>query len=176
MALKPTIYKFGINIANLDTDHYDAINITVAQHPSENVERMMARVVAFTLNAQDRLQFSKGLDEPDDADIWLRDYDDSIKLWIDVGEPSADRLKRVGRLADTTKVYAFNSKADTWWSQIANKVRDYKVEVYQFNNASIEALAAITERTMQLSFTITGESAYIAGDSGDVEVTWVQLQ
>jgi len=176
VALKPTIYKFGINIANLDTDHYDAINITVAQHPSESVERMMARVLAFTLNAQDRLEFSKGLDEPDDADIWLRDYDETVKLWIDVGEPSVDRLKKIARLSQTTKVYAFNSKADTWWSQTSNKARDFDVEIYQFESNAIEALAGITERTMQASVTITGESAYFAADSGDVEISWKRLQ
>ncbi len=176
MALKPTIYKFGIHIANLDTDHYDSINLTVAQHPSETVERMMARVLAFTLNADERLEFTKGLCEPDDADIWLKDYDETIALWVDVGEPSLDRLKRSARMSRSTKVYAFNSKADTWWQQIKNKAHEFDVEIYQFDHTAIEQLASITARTMQASVTITGESAYFAADEGDVQISWQRLQ
>ncbi len=94
MALKPTIYKLNINLSDLDRDYYDTIDLTLAQHPSETLERMMARVVAFCINAEEHLKFTKGLSEIEEPDIWARTLDDQIALWIDVGEPDVERIKK----------------------------------------------------------------------------------
>lgn len=176
MALKPTIYKFRISLSDLNRNYYDSLNLTIAQHPSEKIERMMVRVLAYCINAQENLTFTKGLSAIDEPDIWVRTLDDQISLWIDVGEPAVDRIKKVCRLAEEVKIYCFNSKADVWWSQSQQKVNQLKASVYKFDWENIQALAALVERTMDMSISITGDSAYIATESGECEVSWLALQ
>jgi uncharacterized protein YaeQ len=176
MALKPTIYKLKITLADTDRDYYDTLNLTVAQHPSETLERMMARVLAFCLNAQEYLLFTKGLCAVEEPDIWARTLDDRISLWIDVGEPSVDRIRKATRLSPAVKIYSFNSKSDTWWAQGQAKFKELPVAVLQLPWASIQALAAMIKRTMNLAVTITGGTAYIASDLASCEVSWLSLQ
>ena len=175
MALKPTIHKFSISLSDLERDYYDSLNLTVAQHPSESAERMMVRMLAFCLNAQERLVFTKGLSETEEPDLWVKSLDDQIELWIDVGEPGLDRLKKASRQSQQTKVYSFNSKSPTWWQQLQLKRSKLPVTVYAFDWHSIQQFAGLLERTMVLSVTITGESAYIATERGECEVSWQQL-
>jgi uncharacterized protein YaeQ len=176
MALKPKIYKFKISLSDIDRDYYDTLNLTIAQHPSETLGRMMVRVLAFCINAQEQLAFTKGLCAVDEPDIWARTLDDQIALWIDVGEPSVDRIKKATRLSPVVKVYSFNSKSDVWWEQGRARFSELRVSVFRFQRESIQALAALLQRTMDLSVTITGDSAYVAAESGECEVFWVPLQ
>lgn len=176
MALKPTIYKLQITLADTDRNFYDTLSLTIAQHPSETLERMMARVLAFCINAQERLMFTKGLGAVDEPDLWARSLDDRISLWIDVGEPTVDRIRKATRLSPTVKVYSFNSKSDTWWSQGQAKFNELAVSVFQFQWGSIQALAALVKRRMDLSITITGDTAYVATEHGECEVSWIPLQ
>ena len=176
MALKPTIYKFRISLSDLNRNYYDSLNLTIAQHPSEKIERMMVRVLAYCINAQENLTFTRGLSEIDEPDIWVRSLDDKTLLWIDVGEPAVDRIKKVCRLAEEVKIYCFNSKADVWWSQSQQKTNQLKASVYKFDWDNIQALAALVQRTMDISVSITGNSAYVATESGECEVNWVVLQ
>lgn len=176
MALKPTIYKLKITLADVDRNYYDALNLTVAQHPSETLERMMARVLAFCINAQEYLSFTKGLSAVEEPDIWARTLDGRISLWIDVGEPTLDRIKKATRLAPAVKVYTFNSKSDAWWTQGQAKLSELTASVYQFPWGSMQALAALVKRTMELSVTITDDTAYVSAATGECEVSWVALQ
>ena len=177
MALKPTIYKLRISLSDLNRDYYDTLNLTIAQHPSETIERMMARVLAYCINAQEYLVFTKGLSAVEEPDIWARSLDDQILLWIDVGEPAVDRIKKATRISPSVKVYSFNSKSksDVWWEKGQAKFSQLKVSVYQFQWESIQSLASLVQRTMDFSLTITGESAYIATELGECEVLWVTL-
>ena len=176
MALKPTIYKYRISLSNLNQDYYDTLNLTVALHPSETVERMMVRVLAYCINAQEHLVFTKGLSEVDEPDIWVRSLDDKILLWIDIGEPSVDRIKKVSRHAEVVKIYCFNSKADVWWEQSSGKISQLNAYVCKFEWEEIKSLASLVQRTMDMSITITGDSAYVATESGECEVSWEVLQ
>ena len=176
MAIKPTIYKARISLSDLERDYYDSISLTIAQHPSETLERMMVRVMAFCINAQEGLVLTKGLDEVEQPDLWVRTMDEQTTLWIDVGEPSFERIKKACNVSRAVKVYTFNTKSDVWWSQGLSKFSRLDASVYQFPWESIEALAGLVKRTMDLSVTITGDSAYIAGESGEVEVSWKVLQ
>ena len=176
MALKPKIYKLRITLSDIDRDYYDALNLTVAQHPSETLERMMVRVLAFCINAQEQLAFTKGLCAVDEPDIWVRTLDDQLALWIDVGEPSVDRIKKATRLSPAVRVYSFNAKSDVWWEQGRSGFNELAVSVFRFQWENIQALAALVQRTMDLSITITGDSAYVAAESGECEVSWVPLQ
>ena len=176
MALKPTIYKLKITLVDTDRDNYDTLNLTVAQHPSETLERMMARVLAFCINAQEYLVFTKGLCAVEEPDIWACTLDDRISLWIDVGEPAVDRVRKATRLSEEVRVYSFNSKSDTWWEQGQAQFSEMPVSVFQFPWEDIQALAALVKRTMNLSVTISGDTAYVSADKGECAVPWVSLQ
>ena len=176
MALKPTIYKARIARSDLDRDLYDTLNLTIALHPSETLERMMVRVLAFCLNAQEGLQFTKGLSTPDEPDIMAPALDDKYSLWIDVGEPLPERIKKATRLARTVKVYSFNANSTVWWNQHQHKFSTLKAEVFQLPWEAVEALAAMAQRTMDFSLTVSDNTAYFSSDSGSCELPIVQLQ
>jgi len=176
VALKPTIFKFKIALSDLERNYYDALDLVIAQHPSETAERMMARVLAFCLNAQDRLEFTKGLSAIEEPDIWAKSLDEQMTLWLDVGEPAVERIKKATRISATVKVYSFNSKSDVWWEQNREKFSRLNVSVLRFHWESIQLLAGLSQRTMNLSVTITGDSAYLATESGECEVSWEPLQ
>ena len=176
MAIKPTIYKLRVSLSDLNRDYYDTLSLTIALHPSETIERMMARLLAYCINAQEHLSFTKGLSSIEEPDIWVRTLDDQIALWIDVGEPATERVKKASRLADKVSIYSFNSKSDVWWQQGESKFKQLKVSVFRFDWQSIQSLAALVERTMDFSVTITGDSAYVATQMGECEVAWDVLQ
>ena len=175
MALKPTIYKAKIVLSDLNRDYYDTLHLTIAQHPSETLERMMVRVLAFCLNAQPNLTFTKGLSTPDEPDIMARDLSDAVTLWIDVGEPAVERTKKAARIAKTVKVYSFNTKANVWWSQNGAGFQALNVDVYQFHWDDVKALLTLVERTMDFSITVSGETVYVSAAAGDREVNFVVL-
>lgn len=176
MALKPTIYKLKISLSDLNRNYYDTLNLIVALHPSETLERMMTRILAFCINASDNLVFTKGLSAVNEPDIWARTLDDQIALWIDVGEPSVDRIKKASRLASEVKIYCFNSKSDVWWAQAQTKLAKLKVSIFRFQWPVIQSAATLLQRTMDFSVTITGDSAYIATESGECEISCQVLQ
>jgi len=176
VALKPTIYKLRITLSDIDRNYYDTLNLTIAQHPSETLERMMARVLAFCINAQEYLVFTQGVCAAEEPDIWARTLDNQISLWIEVGEPSVDKIRKATGLSQTVKVYTFNSKSNTWWDQGREKINKLTASVFQFQWGSIQALAALVKRTMDLSVTITDDTAYITAEYGACEVSWVSLR
>jgi uncharacterized protein YaeQ len=171
MALKPTIYKARIALSDLDRNLYESLNLTIALHPSETLERMVARILAYCLNAQDNLIFCKGLSDAVEADLWARNLNDAIELWIDVGEPAAERIKKASRLAKAVKVYSFNSKSDTWWTQGQEEFTQLKAQWFQFPWPQVQALAATVNKTMDWSMTISENSIFVSTENGDVEVS-----
>ena len=176
MASNSKICKLTISLSDIDRHHYDTLNLTVAQHPSETVERMMVRILVFCINAREGLKFTKGLSAVDEPDIWARSLDDQLLLWIDVGEPSLERIKKASRIAREVKVYSFNRKSKPWWDAGRDKFTQLNASLYQFEWESIQALARLHQRTMQLSVTISGDSAYVATELGECEVAWVELR
>jgi uncharacterized protein YaeQ len=176
MAIKPTIYKLRIAISDFNRDYYDSVNLTVALHPSETLERMMVRIVAYCLNAQENLTFTKGLSKVEEPDIWVRTLDDLISLWVEVGEPAPERVKKSSRLAPEVKVYSFNSKSNTWWEQSKNKVSPFKnVQFYQLDWQQAQVLATFARRTMDWSLSISGDTVYIAAESQECELVISEL-
>jgi len=110
------------------------------------------------------------------SDIWARSLDDQLLLWIDVGEPTAERIKKASRMARVVKIYSFNRKSAPWREQGRDKFLQLKASFYRFEWESIQPLAALYQRTMQLSVTITGNSAHVATEPGVCEVPWAPLQ
>lgn len=171
MALKPTIFKFTIALADSDRNCYESLNITVAQHPSETIERMLVRVLAYCLHFEEHLEFTKDLSETDQPALCFRSLDGNLIHWFDVGEPGKDRLIKASRLARNVSVYSFNKKSDTWWKQLRNDIQPVSnISVYQFAWDSIQTLASFLKRTADLSITINRPSLYIAAENNQVEL------
>lgn len=175
MAIKSTVHKFRVSLNDLNREHYDTAELTVALHPSETTERMVVRVLAWCLNAQEGLVFCKGLSDVDEPDLWVRTLDDQTALWIDVGEPTADRVKRSSRLARSVRVYCFNHKAPTWWQNEGKAMQRHGADVFRFEWDAVVALAQTVERTGDWSVTISENSVYVNTSRGDVALELEQL-
>ncbi|MGK6308177.1 YaeQ family protein [Variovorax sp. DT-64] len=185
MALKSTIFKATLAVADIDHGYYADHALTLARHPSETDERMMIRLVALALNAhklQDvcqgdgTLAFGAGLSNPDEPDVWLRDFTGAVRLWIEVGQPEDKPVIKACGKADETIVYAFHHAAEIWWRGIENKLsRPQNLAVYRVPTAASQGLAALAQRSMQLQATIQ-EGTLMLGDgthSVDIEpVRW----
>ncbi|MEM6985213.1 MAG: YaeQ family protein [Pseudomonadota bacterium] len=175
MSLKSTVHKFRVSLNDLNREVFESADLTVALHPSETPERMVVRVLAWCLNAHSDLVFCKGLSDVDEPDLWLRALDDTVTLWIEVGEPTRERLKRASRLSDVVRVYSFNAKAPTWW-QLEHGARSASgSEVFQFDWPAVASLAALVERTNDWSVTISEQSLFVSTSQGDAALDLEQL-
>ena len=170
MALKPTINKMKTDLSDMDRDVYESLNLTIARHPSETLERMMARVLAYCLNVSDQLVFCKGLSDSDEPDLWCHSLDGKLELWIDVGEPAVERIKKATRIAEQVKVYCFNHKASTWWDINRQELEKLNASVFQVQWEDIQALAKLVERTVDASITITDGQVYVATERGECDL------
>ena len=117
MALKSTIYKIDLNVADMDRQYYGQHTLTLARHPSETDERLMVRLIGFALYATDTLIFGKGLSDDEEPDLWQKDLTGSIELWMDVGLPTEkDIRKACGRSKQVVVVLYGGRIADMWWA------------------------------------------------------------
>jgi len=171
MALKATIYKVELQIADMDRNHYAEHALTLARHPSETDERMMARVLMYALNAQEGIAFTRGLSEADEPEIWVKDLTGQITLWIDIGQPDEVRLRKAcGRAAQVIAV-CHSSSCDLWWGQVENKLtRLTNLTVLQLPAASSQALAALAERTMRLQCLVQDGEVWMSSDTRRIRV------
>ena len=170
MALKATIYKTELAIADMTRHYYQTHNLTLAQHPSETVERMMLRLVAFALCAHERLQFGKGISEDSEPDLWQHDYSGNIDLWIELGLPEDKLLRRASHRAKQGMVLAYGGTVvDKWWkdcSKVANELANLTVVAISADES--QALAALCQRTMQLQCTIQEGQMWFADSTHSV--------
>lgn len=176
MALKPTIYKFRIALSDLGQGYYDTLTLTVAQHPSETVERMLMRVLAYCLHASDSPEFTQGLCVPDQPDLWSRADNNTVQLWIEVGEPDPERIKKATRQARLVKVYSFNTKSRQWWTQHQAKFQSLPAQIYRCDWHELEAMAQLIDRTNELSITLSDDTIYLANERGHGELNVSRLQ
>ncbi|MBO9514390.1 MAG: YaeQ family protein [Variovorax sp.] len=186
MALKSTIFKANLAVADIDHGYYADHALTLARHPSETDERMMIRLAALALNAhqlQDvcqgdgTLAFGAGLSNPDEPDVWLRDFTGETKLWIEVGQPEDKPIVKACGKAGQVVVYAFNHAAEIWWRGIEGKLtRPTNLAVYRIPTAASQALAALAQRSMQLQATIQ-EGVLMLGDGANsIDIEPVRLK
>jgi len=181
MALKATIYKAQLAIADMDRGVYADHNVTIARHPSEADERMMIRLLAYALNVtaddnKGKLEFAKDLWDVDEAALWHKDYTDQILHWIDVGQPDDKRLMRAAGRAERVTVYSFASSTPVWWKAIESKLtRAANLVVWQIEPAQSQALAKLANRTIQLQVTIQDGTVWMSTGSESVEITPIRL-
>ena len=181
MALKSTIFKANLAVADIDHGYYADHALTLARHPSETDERMMIRLAALALQAYQlqamcggdgQLAFGAGLSDPDEPDVWLRDFTGRARLWIEVGQPEDKPIIKACGKADQVVVYAFASSAEVWWRGIETKLtRPQNLQVWRIPTAASQQLAALAQRSMQLQATVQ-EGVLMLGDgerSVDIE-------
>jgi uncharacterized protein YaeQ len=172
MALKATIFKADLRIADMDRRYYSDHTLTIARHPSETDERMMVRLLAFAMHADEALLFGRRLSTDDEPDLWQKDLTGTIEIWIDVGLPDEKRVRRACGRARQVFVYSYGGRgAELWWDQVNAKLgRVENLSVISLPAASTQALATLALRNMQLQFTIQEGQIWISDKDKVVEV------
>jgi len=172
MALKSTIFKLELQIADLERNYYQNHALTVARHPSETDERMMVRVLAFAMRAGPALVFGKGLSSEDEPDLWRKDLTGAIELWIDVGLPDEKRVRRACGRSQQVLVLTYGGRvADIWWQQNqAALQRQDKLTVVNLSQEDTRALAALAERGLQLQCTLQEGELWLIVDGESIRI------
>ena len=175
MALKSTIFKADLSVADVDRGIYGDHALTLARHPSETDERMMVRLLAFALHAHERLEFGRGLSAEDEPDLFRRDLTGALEQWIDVGLPDEREVRKACGRAREVVVYAYGGRAAAlWWEKAAPTLaRQASLAVFELPQEATQALAALAERTMKLQFTIQDGHVFVT--EGERAVT-VELE
>jgi uncharacterized protein YaeQ len=178
MALKSTIFKANLSIADIDHGYYADHALTLARHPSETDERMMVRLVALALNAHQlsdmcngdgTLAFGAGLSDPEDPDVSLTDFTGAKRLWIEVGQPEEKPIAKACNKADAVVLYAFHHAAEVWWKGLEGKLaRLNKLQVWRIPSETSQSLAELAERSMQLQATIQEGALTLSSNLGTV--------
>lgn len=178
MAIKSTIFKADLQLADLDRGHFADYALTIARHPSETDERMMVRVLAFALNASSSLSFGRGLSTEDEADLLDIDPTGAIDTWIDVGLPDEKAIRRASNRAQRMVVLSYGGRgAEIWWQQTAPKVSGLRnLTVIALDPADSQGLAALAERTMRLQCTIQDGVVWLGGRDSHLEIAPRVLQ
>ncbi|MBU2954752.1 YaeQ family protein [Marinobacter sp. F3R08] len=156
MALKATILKAMLNIADMDRHHYADHHLTIAQHPSETDLRVMIRLLAFALNASDTLEFTKGLSTDDEPELWQKTLTGEIELWIELGLPEEDRLRKACNRASQVLLYTYGGRAVDLWREKhrASLARFDNLTIVDLPEAGTKALADLAARNMSFQVTI----------------------
>jgi uncharacterized protein YaeQ len=156
MALKSTVYKVDLQIADMDRNYYADHSLTLARHPSETEERLMVRILAFALYASEDLAFGRGLCVDDEPDLWRRDPTGAIELWLDVGLPDEKWVRKACNRAQRTVILSYGGRpAEAWWQQNRDKLaRLPRLDILGLSEDDSKAMAGMAQRSMRLQCTV----------------------
>lgn len=171
MAIKSTVFKATLSIANLDRNYYQDHSLTIARHPSETDERMMIRLLAYAYHASEYLVFTKGLSTDSEPELWQKSLSDEMQLWIDLGQPNEKRIRKACRRSLSVWVISYGGHAaDIWWEQNRNKLTRFEnLSVINLPTEATEELAGMVTRTMQLQCMI--QDGIISISNGKQHIT-----
>jgi len=162
MALPSTIYKASIELADIDRGVYESLQATVARHPSETEERLVARLLAYAVFHEAELAFSKGISATDEPDLWVQGGDGRVRLWVEVGLPEADRIIKASRHAERVALLACGKSLANWEQQHLPRLAGIaNITVISLDQAFINKLTALLGRSINWSITITEGSLYL---------------
>ncbi|MEQ5802086.1 YaeQ family protein [Halomonas sp. H10-9-1] len=178
MALKATIFKARLQIADMDRHYYGEHALTLARHPSETDERMMLRVLAFVRHAHEDLAFGRGVSTDDEPDLWIRSLSGEIELWIQLGQPDEREIRRACGRARQVVLYTYSGQgARIWWEQLGGKLASLdNLTVYDIPPESVAVLGQLAGRGMELNATIQDDAIWLANAQTAVEVSVVARQ
>lgn len=170
MALPASIYRVSIQLSDVDRGVYETLQTTVARHPSETEERLVARLLAYALFFEPGLSFSKGLSAGDEPDLWVKGADGRVSLWVEVGLPDADRIIKASRHSLRVALVASGRAIISWEQQQLPKLLDiHNLVIYTFNQQFINSLVAKLERYISWEITVSDGSLYINVDDETFE-------
>jgi uncharacterized protein YaeQ len=172
MAQNATIYKAELQISDMDRGYYASHQLTIAQHPSETLQRMMLRILAFALNATPELAFTKGISTDDEPALWQKSLSDEIELWIDLGTPDERRIRKGSNRAKQVIVYSYGERsAPEWWKTVKAKLSRFNnVTVYYIDDNILEALEQMVRRTMQIQTTMQDGELWLTDGVTDLTI------
>ena len=178
MALKATIFKAELHVADMDRNYFQTHPLTIARHPSETDERMMMRVLAFALHAEEALVFGKGLSSDEEPDLWLKDLTGAIDKWIDVGQPDEKIIRRACGRAEQVFIYTYGLRsADAWWEANRGTLdRITNLTVANVSQATSASLAKLADRTMELQCSIQDQQVWLTNGNLTVHVEPIFLK
>jgi len=175
MALKSTIHKVDLQIADMDRNYYQQHSLTIARHPSETEERMMVRLIAFAMYADEALLFGKGLSDEEEPDLWLKDLTGAIQLWVDVGLPDEREIRKAcGRAKQVVLVIYGGRTADMWWAQNSKQLQKQS-NLTVINLPDSTTMTAMAERSMQISCNVQDGQVFVSSENSAIELTPVLL-
>lgn len=176
MALKATIYKAGIQISDMDRHYYETHALTLARHPSETDERLMLRLLAFGMYADERLSFTRGLSSTDEPELWRKSLSDEIELWIELGQPDERRIRKACGQADQVVVLSYGGSAPIWWEKISPELSRFdNLSVLSVPPTASQALAAWADRQLELQLMIEDGTIWAtkAGETLEIQpIRW----
>ncbi len=176
MALPATVYKASIQLSDIDRGVYESLQVTAAQHPSETVERLVARLLALAVFYEPELVFTKGLSAIDEPDIWVKGPDGRVRLWVEVGLPDPDRIVKASRHSGRVALLACGKGLFHWRQQQLPKLAGMtNLVVVTIEQAFIAMLAAQLERVIDWSVTITEGRLYLTSN-GAAHETAVRIE
>ncbi|HKL52797.1 MAG TPA: YaeQ family protein [Wenzhouxiangellaceae bacterium] len=178
MALTATTYKVHLDISDTDRGIYEAVHMTVARHPSETEERMVARMLAYGLWYDERLEFGRGLSEVDEPALSLRGLDGRMEHWIDVGRPDSDRLTWCARRCPRTSLLAYGN-IEQWAEQVLHRVAGLdNLEIAVLPREPMDALAVDLPRKIEWGLMITDGVLYVSDGNRQHELAleWLMRQ
>lgn len=162
MALPSTIYKVNIQLSDVDKAVYESLQVTVARHPSETEERLIARLLAYSLFYDPELLFTKGISAVDEPDLWSKSADNRVIMWVEVGLPEADRILKAARHSEHLVLLACGKSLSVWKQQHLAKLSNMpNLTLLTFDQQFIKALANKLERSINWEVTITDGNLYI---------------
>ncbi len=166
MALKSTIFKAELQISDMDRNVYGDHSLTIARHPSETDERMMVRLLAFALHANESLVFANSIGNDDEPSLWQKDLTGAIQLWIDVGQPDEKRIRKACGRADRVFIFASGGHGvEVWLNQIKSSfARSKNLSIINLPASAPAALATLAQRNMKLQFTIQDGQVWVTAD------------
>lgn len=176
MAIKSTIYKIDLQVSDMDRNYYHQHTLTLAKHPSETDERVMVRLIGFSMYANEALIFGKGLSDDEEPDLWQKDLTGAIELWMDVGLPTErDIRKAAGRAKQVVVVLYGGRVADMWWTQNSKALLKTN-NLTVINLPDTKELAGIAERGLNISCTIQDGQIMVGHDNGSFDITPIVLK
>lgn len=172
MAIKATIFKANLQIADMERYYYKDHQLTLARHPSETDERMMVRLLAFAIHAHEYLEFGQGMTNDEEADIWQKDLTGSIELWIDVGIPDEKLIRKACGRSNQVVVYAYGGRvADMWFEKDRVQFeRQKNLTIINLLVESTKELAKLAQRNMNLQCTIQDGQVWVSDGEASVLV------
>ena len=178
MALKSTVFKADLQIADMDRSYYADHSLTLARHPSETDERMMVRLLAFVLFADASLEFGRGLCADDEPDLWRKDLSGSIELWLEVGLPDEKWVRKACNRAQLVVIVCYGGRSvDVWWGQNRDKLaRLDNLRVLSLPFDATQALAAMAQRSMRLQCTVQDGQVWVTDGRANVHLEPLALQ